>query len=76
MYPIQLFLELMQSVQIPLQSLPTLQQINVPVHLGVICKMTEGALHPLVQVTIHEIQRLLKSYAQTNFEHSYSQYEY
>ncbi|KAK4819404.1 hypothetical protein QYF61_003675 [Mycteria americana] len=40
----------MQPVQVPLQSLPTLQQINTPTQLGVICKLTEGALDPFVQI--------------------------
>ncbi|KAK4827180.1 hypothetical protein QYF61_015142 [Mycteria americana] len=35
-----------QPVQIPLQSLPTLKQLNT--QLGVICKLTEGALNPFV----------------------------
>jgi len=39
-----------QSVQIPLQSLPTLEQIDTPTQLGVICKLTEGALNPLIQM--------------------------
>ncbi|KAK4822635.1 hypothetical protein QYF61_018587 [Mycteria americana] len=39
-----------QPVQVPLQSLPALQQINTPTQLGVICKLTEGALDPLVQI--------------------------
>ncbi|KAK4821661.1 hypothetical protein QYF61_027129 [Mycteria americana] len=39
-----------QPVQIPLQSLPTLKQINTPAQLGVICKLTEGALNPFVQI--------------------------
>ncbi|KAK4815625.1 LOW QUALITY PROTEIN: hypothetical protein QYF61_004840 [Mycteria americana] len=30
-----------QPVQVPLQSLPTLKQINTPAQLGVICKLTE-----------------------------------
>jgi len=38
-----------QPVQIPLQSLPTLQQINTPAQLGVNCKLTEGALNPVIQ---------------------------
>jgi len=42
---------LIQSVQIPLQSLPTLQQIDTPAQLGVICKLAEGALNPLMQIT-------------------------
>ncbi|KAK4816620.1 hypothetical protein QYF61_019319 [Mycteria americana] len=41
---------LIQPVQIPVQSLPTLQQINTPAQLGVICKLTEGALDPLIQI--------------------------
>ncbi|KAK4824081.1 hypothetical protein QYF61_010592 [Mycteria americana] len=34
----------------PIQSLPTLKQINSPAQLGVICKRTEGALDPFVQI--------------------------
>jgi len=39
-----------QPVQFPLQSLPVLEQINTPTQLGVICKLTEGALNPLIQI--------------------------
>ncbi|KAK4830880.1 hypothetical protein QYF61_013809 [Mycteria americana] len=39
-----------QPVQVPLQSLPPLKQINTPTQLGVLCKLTEGALDPLVQI--------------------------
>ncbi|KAK4824117.1 hypothetical protein QYF61_010740 [Mycteria americana] len=46
-----------QPVQIPLQSLPTLKQINTPAQLGVICKLTEGALHPLVQIIDKDIKQ-------------------
>jgi len=28
----------------------TLEQINAPTQLGVICKLTEGALDPLLQI--------------------------
>ncbi|KAK4819340.1 hypothetical protein QYF61_001232 [Mycteria americana] len=41
---------LIQPVQVPLQSLPPLKQINTPAQLGVICKLTEGALNPFVQI--------------------------
>ncbi|KAK4832105.1 hypothetical protein QYF61_020732 [Mycteria americana] len=41
---------LIQPVQVPLQSLPTLKQINTPAQIGVICKLTEGALDPLIQI--------------------------
>ncbi|XP_054038838.1 uncharacterized protein LOC128901081 isoform X4 [Rissa tridactyla] len=38
-----------QPVQIPLQRLSTLKQVDTPTQLGVICKLSEGAFHPLVQ---------------------------
>ncbi|GAB0181607.1 hypothetical protein GRJ2_000626000 [Grus japonensis] len=37
-----------QLVQIPLQSLPTLKEIDSPTPLDVICKLTEGAFDPLI----------------------------
>ncbi|KAK4820014.1 hypothetical protein QYF61_017393 [Mycteria americana] len=46
-----------QPVQVPLQSLPTLKQINTPAQLGVICKLTEGALDPFVQIIDKEIKQ-------------------
>ncbi|KAK4831992.1 hypothetical protein QYF61_020375 [Mycteria americana] len=46
-----------QPVQVPLQRLPTLQQINTPAQLGVICKLTEGALDPLVQIIDKDIKQ-------------------
>ncbi|KAK4828566.1 hypothetical protein QYF61_027656 [Mycteria americana] len=46
-----------QPVQVPLQSLPTLQQINTPTQLGVICKLTEGALDPFVQIIDKNIKQ-------------------
>jgi len=39
-----------QTVQIPLQTLPTLKQINAPAQLSVICRLTEGLLNPLIQI--------------------------
>ncbi|PKU46747.1 hypothetical protein llap_2943 [Limosa lapponica baueri] len=39
-----------QPVQIPLQRHPTLKKINAPGQLDVICKLTEDALDPLIQV--------------------------
>ncbi|KAK4824589.1 hypothetical protein QYF61_016834 [Mycteria americana] len=44
-------------VQVPLQSLPTLKQINTPAQLGVICKFTEGALDPLVQIIDKDVKQ-------------------
>ncbi|KAK4811173.1 hypothetical protein QYF61_019804 [Mycteria americana] len=46
-----------QPVQVPLQSLPTLQQINTPTQLGVVCKLTEGALDPFVQIIDKDIKQ-------------------
>ncbi|KAK4828897.1 hypothetical protein QYF61_001455 [Mycteria americana] len=46
-----------QPVWIPLQSLPTLKQINTPAQLGVICKLTEGALDPFVQIIDKDIKQ-------------------
>ncbi|KAK4807115.1 hypothetical protein QYF61_018456 [Mycteria americana] len=46
-----------QPVQIPLWSLSALKQINTPTQLGVICKLTEGALDPLVQIIDKDIKQ-------------------
>ncbi|KAK4830327.1 hypothetical protein QYF61_010091 [Mycteria americana] len=46
-----------QPVQVPLQSLPTLQQMNTPAQLGVICKLTEGALDPFVQIIDKDVKQ-------------------
>ncbi|KAK4826890.1 LOW QUALITY PROTEIN: hypothetical protein QYF61_012078, partial [Mycteria americana] len=48
---------LMQPVQVPLQSLPPLKQINTPTQLGVICKLTEGALDPFIQIIDKDIKQ-------------------
>ena len=47
----------MQPVQIPLQSLPTLQQISTPTQLGAACKLTEGAFDPLIQIIGKDIKK-------------------
>ncbi|KAK4818986.1 hypothetical protein QYF61_022653 [Mycteria americana] len=46
-----------QPVQVPLQSLPILKQINTPTQPGVICKLTEGALDPFVQIIDKDIKQ-------------------
>ncbi|KAK4818207.1 hypothetical protein QYF61_008697 [Mycteria americana] len=46
-----------QPVQVPLQSLPTLKQINTPAQLGVVCKLTEGALDPFIQTIDKDIKQ-------------------
>ncbi|KAK4831743.1 LOW QUALITY PROTEIN: hypothetical protein QYF61_018873 [Mycteria americana] len=51
--PIQLTLAHRSS----LSSLPTLKQINTPTQLGVICKLTEGALNPLIQIIDKDIKQ-------------------
>ncbi|KAK4811398.1 hypothetical protein QYF61_003397 [Mycteria americana] len=48
---------LIQPVQVPLQSLPTPQQINTPAQLGVVCKVTEGALNPFIQIIDKDIKQ-------------------
>ncbi|KAK4808466.1 hypothetical protein QYF61_005783 [Mycteria americana] len=39
------------------QSLPPLKQINTPTQLGVICKLTEGALDPFIQIIDKDIKQ-------------------
>ncbi|KAK4819185.1 hypothetical protein QYF61_026659 [Mycteria americana] len=46
-----------QPVQVPLQSLPTLQRINTPTQLGVICKLTESTLDPFVQIIDKDVKQ-------------------
>ncbi|KAK4830788.1 hypothetical protein QYF61_013621 [Mycteria americana] len=46
-----------QPVQIPLQSLPTLKQINTPTQFGVIYKLTEGTLYSLIQIIDKDIKQ-------------------
>ncbi|KAK4818847.1 hypothetical protein QYF61_020066 [Mycteria americana] len=41
----------------PVQSLPTLKQINTPSLLGVVCKLTEGALNPFIQIIDKDIKQ-------------------
>ncbi|KAK4821667.1 hypothetical protein QYF61_027135 [Mycteria americana] len=38
-------------------SLPTLKQTNTPAQLGVICKLTEGALDPFIQIIDKDIKQ-------------------
>ncbi|KAK4814368.1 LOW QUALITY PROTEIN: hypothetical protein QYF61_017781 [Mycteria americana] len=44
------------SIQ-PVQSLSTFKQINNPTQLGVICKLTEGALDPFIQIIDKDIKQ-------------------
>ncbi|KAK4822017.1 hypothetical protein QYF61_006865 [Mycteria americana] len=46
-----------QPVQVPLQSLPTLQQINTPTQLGVVCNLTESTLDPFVQIIDKDVKQ-------------------
>ncbi|KAK4833055.1 hypothetical protein QYF61_027717 [Mycteria americana] len=46
-----------QPVRVPLQSLPTLKQINAPTQLGVICKLAESALDPFVQIIDKDVKQ-------------------
>jgi len=47
---------LIQPVQIPLHGLPTLKQINTSTQLGVIHRLTEGALDPLIQIIDKDVK--------------------
>jgi len=46
-----------QPVQIPLQSLPTLEQIDTPTQRGVICKLTERTLNPLIEIIDKDVKQ-------------------
>ncbi|KAK4823743.1 hypothetical protein QYF61_006012 [Mycteria americana] len=46
-----------QPVEVPLQSLPALQQINTPTQLGVICKLAESALDPFIQIIDKDVKQ-------------------
>ncbi|XP_071415412.1 mucin-2 [Pithys albifrons albifrons] len=45
-----------QSVQVPLQSPPTLQQIDPLCKLGVICKFAKSRLNPLIQIITKDVK--------------------
>jgi len=45
-----------QSVQIPLQSLPNLEKIDTPTQVGFIFRLTEGALNPLIQIIDKDVK--------------------
>lgn len=47
---------------ISLQSLLPFQQITTPTQLGVISKLTEAALYPLIQVIIEYIKQVWPQY--------------
>ncbi|KAK4824003.1 hypothetical protein QYF61_009128 [Mycteria americana] len=44
------------SIQ-PVQILPMLKQTNTPAQLGVVCKLTEGALNPFIQIIDKDIKQ-------------------
>ncbi|KAK4823957.1 hypothetical protein QYF61_008343 [Mycteria americana] len=46
-----------QPVQVPLQSLRTLQQINTPTQLGVVYKLIESTLDPFVQIIDKDVKQ-------------------
>jgi len=48
---------LIQPVQIPLLSLPTLEQINTPTLLGIVCKLAEGVQDPYVQIINKDVKQ-------------------
>lgn len=48
---------LMQHVQIPLLHLLFLQPINIPIHVGVLCKETEGSLNSFLEIVDNLIKQ-------------------
>jgi len=50
------FGQAIQPVQVPLQGLATPRQIDTSSQLGVVCKLTEGALSALIQVISKDIK--------------------
>jgi len=52
-----------QPVQIRLQSLPTLKQIDTTTQLAVICKFSEGAFDPLIQIVDKDIKQNCPQYS-------------
>lgn len=44
-------------MQIPLQSLPTLKEINTPAQLGIIYKLAESALDSLISIIDKDIKQ-------------------
>jgi len=51
-----------QLIQIPLQSLLNLRQISTLTQFGVICKLTEGALNPLIKSVIKILNKIDPKY--------------
>ncbi|KAK4828585.1 hypothetical protein QYF61_027675 [Mycteria americana] len=48
---------LLELVQVPLDSMPSLRRVNRTTQLGVICKLAEGALDPAVYVIDDDIKQ-------------------
>lgn len=48
---------LTKSVQVSLQSLPSLMEINMPTQLRAICKFTETTLYPHVQIINKDVKQ-------------------
>ena len=49
-------------IQIPLHSLLNLRQISTLTQFGVICKLTEGALNPLIKSVIKILNKIDPKY--------------
>lgn len=49
---------LLKPIQVPLDGIPSFCHINHTTHLGVICKLAEGALNP----TIYVVEENIKQY--------------
>ncbi|KAK4828658.1 hypothetical protein QYF61_000376 [Mycteria americana] len=53
---------LLELVQVPLDSIPSLQHVECTTQLGVICKLAEGALNPTVLVTNKDVKQHWSQY--------------
>ncbi|PKU46894.1 hypothetical protein llap_2788 [Limosa lapponica baueri] len=53
---------LLKLVQVPLDGIPSLQHVNCTTQLGVICKLTEGALNPTVYVFDEDFKQYWSQY--------------
>ena len=51
-----------QSIQVPLQCPSPFRQINTPSQLGGVCKLTEGALNPLIKIINTDVKEKWPQY--------------
>ena len=47
---------LLQPLQVPLDGFPSLQCIDCTAHVGVVCKLAEGALNAIIYVVDEDVE--------------------